>query len=71
MLLRMWLFGVENVSDLNMTTRDEHTIDDRRKFARLDIALTVSYAPLDRHGGVPAVDPRDALTADISAVGCV
>lgn len=52
-----------------MTARDEHTIDDRRRFARLDIALTVSYAPLDRHGGEPAVDPRDALTADISAGG--
>lgn len=51
-----------------MTSRDEHTIDDRRRFARLDIALTVSYAPLDRHG-VADIDPRDALTADISAGG--
>lgn len=40
---------------------------ERRKYARLDLALTVSYAVMDRHG--TPIDPRDALTSDISAGG--
>lgn len=39
----------------------------RRKYARLDLALTVSYAPIDS-SGVP-VDPREALSSDLSAGG--
>lgn len=41
---------------------------DRRRFARLDLALTVSYAVIDRAGEVEH-DPLKALTADISAGG--
>ena len=41
---------------------------DRRRFARLDLALTVSYAVLD-HAGELERDPLKALTADISAGG--
>lgn len=40
---------------------------ERRKFARLDLALTVSYAVIDP-AGQPA-DPREALSTDISAGG--
>jgi len=40
---------------------------ERRKFARLDLALTVSYAVLDPTG--QPVDPREALSTDISAGG--
>lgn len=40
---------------------------ERRKFARLDLALTVSYAVLDPAG--QPVDPREALSSDISAGG--
>lgn len=39
----------------------------RRKYARLDLALAVSYAPLDS-SGVPT-DPREALSSDLSAGG--
>jgi c-di-GMP-binding flagellar brake protein YcgR len=39
----------------------------RRKYARLDLALTVSYAPLES-SGMPA-DPREALSSDLSAGG--
>lgn len=40
---------------------------ERRKFARLDLALTVSYAVADPHG--KTVNPREALSTDISAGG--
>lgn len=41
---------------------------DRRKFARLDLALTVSYRILDRDA--PAVvDPREAVSSDVSLGG--
>jgi c-di-GMP-binding flagellar brake protein YcgR len=39
----------------------------RRKYARLDLALTVSYAPLDSSGA--PTDPREALSSDLSAGG--
>jgi c-di-GMP-binding flagellar brake protein YcgR len=40
---------------------------ERRKFARLDLALTVSYAVIDPAG--QPIDPREALSSDISAGG--
>jgi c-di-GMP-binding flagellar brake protein YcgR len=40
---------------------------ERRKFARLDLALTVSYVVSNPTG--PNVDPREALSTDISAGG--
>jgi len=40
---------------------------EKRKFARLDLALTVSYAVIDPAG--QPVDPREALSSDISAGG--
>lgn len=40
---------------------------ERRKYARLDLALTVSYAVIDPAG--QPVDPREALSTDISAGG--
>lgn len=42
-------------------------VTNRRKYARLDLALAVSYAPLDS-SGAPA-DPREALSSDLSAGG--
>ncbi len=44
-----------------------NTNADRRKYARLDLALTVSYAVLDPAG--QPLDPREALSSDISAGG--
>lgn len=41
--------------------------DNRRKYARLDLALSVSYTIQDPHG--PNHDPRDALSSDISMGG--
>ncbi len=41
---------------------------DRRKFARLDLALTVSYRVSGQSGGQPA-DPREAVSSDISLGG--
>ncbi len=41
--------------------------DNRRKFARLDLALTVSYAVKGETGAVH--DPREALSSDISEGG--
>ena len=41
---------------------------ERRRFARLDLALSVSYAVVDVSGQVDK-DPLKALTADISAGG--
>lgn len=42
--------------------------DNRRKFARLDLALTVSYSREDA-AGKPEQDPREALSSDISQGG--
>ncbi len=41
--------------------------DEKRKFARLDLALSVSYAVRD--GGRIVHDPREALSSDISEGG--
>ncbi|MFA4974548.1 MAG: PilZ domain-containing protein [bacterium] len=41
---------------------------ERRKFARLDLALTVSYRVIGAVGGHPA-DPREAVSSDISLGG--
>ena len=41
---------------------------ERRKFARLDLALTVSYRVSGQSGGQPA-DPRDAVSSDVSLGG--
>lgn len=41
--------------------------DNRRKFARLDLALSVSYRVDDRSGAPQ--DPREALSSDISQGG--
>lgn len=41
---------------------------DRRKFARLDLALTVSYRVAGKIEGHP-VDPREAISADVSLGG--
>lgn len=46
---------------------NEQSGAEKRKFARLDLALTVSYAVIDPSGH--AVDPREALSSDISAGG--
>ena len=40
---------------------------ERRKFARLDLALTVAYSVKDPAGQL--MDPREALSTDISAGG--
>ncbi|MBI2342919.1 MAG: PilZ domain-containing protein [Deltaproteobacteria bacterium] len=40
---------------------------EKRKFARLDLALSVSYVPLGAHQ--PPQDPREALSSDISQGG--
>jgi len=41
---------------------------ERRKFARLDLALTVSYKVAGEKGEVPA-DPREAISSDVSLGG--
>ncbi|MBN1283182.1 MAG: PilZ domain-containing protein [Proteobacteria bacterium] len=41
---------------------------ERRKFARLDLALTVSYRVTGEAGGHPA-DPREAISSDVSLGG--
>ena len=41
---------------------------DRRKFARLDLALTVSYRVSGQTGTKPS-DPRDAISSDVSLGG--
>ena len=41
---------------------------ERRKFARLDLALTVSYRVIGAGGAQPE-DPRDAVSSDISLGG--
>jgi c-di-GMP-binding flagellar brake protein YcgR len=41
---------------------------DRRKFARLDLALTVSYKVAGQAAGKP-IDPREAISSDISLGG--
>lgn len=41
---------------------------ERRKFARLDLALTVSYRVTGEAGGTP-VDPREAVSSDVSLGG--
>lgn len=46
---------------------NETNVAEKRKFARLDLALTVSYAVIDPSGH--AMDPREALSSDISAGG--
>lgn len=46
---------------------NEMSADNRRKFARLDLALTVSYRVTDEHG--TEHDPREALSSDISESG--
>lgn len=46
---------------------NDTNVTEKRRFARLDLALTVSYAVIDPSGH--AVDPREALSSDISAGG--
>ena len=41
---------------------------ERRKFARLDLALTVSYRVAGEAGGLP-LDPREAISSDVSLGG--
>lgn len=41
---------------------------ERRKFARLDLALTVSYHVVGQSSGNP-LDPREAMASDISLGG--
>jgi len=41
---------------------------ERRKFARLDLALTISYRVKGQSGGQP-LDPREAISSDISVGG--
>lgn len=41
---------------------------DRRKYARLDLALTVSYKVAGQAEGNP-VDPREAISSDVSLGG--
>ena len=41
---------------------------DRRKFARLDLALTVSYKVAGQTAGHP-MDPREAVSSDVSLGG--
>jgi c-di-GMP-binding flagellar brake protein YcgR len=41
---------------------------DRRKFARLDLALTVSYKVAGQTAGHP-MDPREAISSDVSLGG--
>jgi len=41
---------------------------ERRKFARLDLALTVSYKVAGESGTTPA-DPREAISSDVSLGG--
>ena len=41
---------------------------ERRRYARLDLALTVSYAAIDQ-AGIVEKDPLRAMTADISSGG--
>lgn len=43
-------------------------VEDRRKFARLDLALTVSYRVVGQSAGQP-VDPREAISSDVSLGG--
>jgi len=46
-----------------MTTGEE-----RRKFARLDLALNISYRVIERDP-TPPVDPRETISSDISMGG--
>lgn len=46
----------------------ERTGSERRKFARLDLALTISYRVVGHASGEPT-DPREALSSDISLGG--
>ena len=41
---------------------------ERRKFARLDLALTVSYKVSGQSAGHP-IDPREAVSSDVSLGG--
>ena len=41
---------------------------ERRKYARLDLAITVSYRVAGQ-SGTQSVDPREAISSDISAGG--
>jgi c-di-GMP-binding flagellar brake protein YcgR len=41
---------------------------ERRKYARLDLALTVSYKVSGQAGGNP-MDPREAVSSDVSLGG--
>jgi c-di-GMP-binding flagellar brake protein YcgR len=41
---------------------------ERRKYARLDLALTVSYRVAGQASGHP-VDPREAISSDVSVGG--
>jgi len=41
---------------------------ERRKYARLDLALTVSYKVAGQSGGHP-MDPREAVSSDVSLGG--
>ncbi|MBT3181991.1 MAG: PilZ domain-containing protein [Deltaproteobacteria bacterium] len=51
------------------TTEDEMVQGvERRKFARLDLALTISYKVLG-HSSEHSVDPREGISSDISVGG--
>lgn len=41
---------------------------ERRRYARLDLALTISYRILG-HADAPPTDPREAISSDISEGG--
>lgn len=68
----MFVISIEKtvVNDLGSGYRIGMSQDnsDRRKFARLDLALTVSYRVRDR-GIVNQPDPREALSSDVSLGG--
>lgn len=46
----------------------ENRSAERRKFARLDLALTVSYQVVGQSAGQP-INPREAVSSDISLGG--
>lgn len=52
---------------IHHTSNETKSGAERRKFARLDLALTVSYAVTDPSGKL--MDPREALSTDISVGG--
>jgi hypothetical protein len=59
----------DGAQDLRFAVTDRVTVPQRRKFARVDVALPLTLTPLEDGGGAPAGDPIQTRTRDLSADG--